>query len=288
MKAFSFFVFYFCAASAVAALIAFPLYESIGNDEFGFERWVSRSALLLLILGLFPCLKFFNLSFASLGYNANYSRVFKQLAIGFTAGLCILGAVIAVLIFLEIRVISADSQISSSLLLNALIAGLVIALIEESLFRGLFFKLAELWHNSLMAVFLSSFFYALLHFIKPMEHIDQHALSFFSGFEVIINAFAGLCSMRFDDFLALFVVGILLALVRLKTQSLIYCIGLHASWVFLIKTSKSLTDYNASSHWSFLSGQYDGVIGLLVFVWLSLVCTAFFFFIIKRPAISID
>lgn len=281
MKALIFFTVYFCIASAMAAIIALPLFELIGNDDFKFERWVTRSALLFLVLGLIPCLKFFNLSLRSLGHHLGTNSYFKQLSSGFVIGFFILAVVIYVLILLNVRVISPTDQLSLSLCLKALFAGLVVALIEETLFRGLFFKLAKLWHSSLAAVLLSSFFYAILHFIKPIEHIDQSALSLFSGFEVILNAFAALSNMQIDDFFALFSVGILLALVRLKTRSLSYCIGLHASWVFVIKISKELTDSNQLSDWSFLTGQYDGIIGLLSLVWLLILSTTFYLIAIK-------
>jgi hypothetical protein len=111
-------------------------------------------------------------------------------------------------------------------------------------------------------------------------------LNFSSGFEVVINAFSGLALIQIDDFLALLSVGILLALVRLKTNGLLYCIGLHASWVFLLKTTKQLTDSNPHSDWSFLTGGYDGIIGLLSFAWLSLLSIAYVIYINNKPTPS--
>lgn len=281
MKAFVFFISYFLVASALAATIAFPLFEIIGNDDFKFERWVTRFALLFLVLGIYPCLKAFKLSLHSLGFNHSLKTTVKRISLGFIIGILILGTVICTLILLDIRTFSASEDLTLSLCIKALLAGLVVALIEETLFRGLFFKLAQQWHGSLLTVFLSSFFYALLHFIKPIEHIDESALSVLSGFEVIFNAFMALSNMQLGDFLALFSVGILLALVRLKTRSLAYCIGMHASWVFLIKTTKELTDSNSLSNWAFLSGQYDGIIGYLSFAWLLTLSATFYFFAIR-------
>jgi len=281
MKASIFFVFYFLVASALAAIIAPILFQTFGNDTYKFESWVTRSALLLLVLGMFPCFKYFELSFNQIGYNTSNAKVQKQIFTGFTAGLAILSVVIASILLLDIRVFSSNSDLGFKLVLKALLAGTTVALIEETLFRGLFFTLAKKWHNSITAVFISSFFYAILHFIKPVQNIDQNNLSFSSGFDVIINAFQGLSILQIDNFLALFVVGIFLALVRLRTQSLIYCIGLHASWIFLIKVSKGLTDSNYASDWAFLTGSYDGVIGWFSFFWLSLLSLAYFLIIIR-------
>lgn len=286
MKASVFFIFYFLLASATAAVITYPLFHLIDNDSFRFESWVTRSALLFLIVGIVPCAKYFDLTLSSIGYSASFKSACKQISKGFVIGLFILSIVISVLLLLDIRVNVNPEGFNVIFALKALFAGLLIALIEETLFRGLFFKLAQRWHNAFAAVFISSFFYAILHFIKPVEHIDPTALNFSSGFEVVINAFSGLALIQIDDFLALLSVGILLALVRLKTNSLLYCIGLHASWVFLLKTTKQLTDSNPHSDWSFLTGGYDGIIGLLSFAWLSLLSIAYVIYINNKPTPS--
>lgn len=283
MKASVFFIFYFLLASFIAAVITYPLFHLINNDSFRFESWVTRSALLLLVLGIIPSVKYFGLSLNSIGYNTSFKLAFKQIIKGFLIGLVILSVVISILLLLDIRVLANLGDFNTIFALKALLAGVLIALIEETLFRGLFFKLSQRWHNAFAAVIISSFFYAILHFIKPAAHIDQAALNFYSGFEVIVNAFSGLALMQIDDFLALLSVGILLALVRLRTQSLLYCIGLHASWVFLIKTTKQLTDSNPLSDWSFLTGDYDGIIGLLSFAWVMLVSIIYLIYISKKP-----
>ena len=279
MKACVFFIFYFFAASLLAALFCYPLYLLFTEQTFLFERWVSRFALLFLILGLIPCIKYFKLSLKSLGHNASTYLYIKQVSIGFAVGLVILGLLISSLLVLDIRLINPSATLSSTLLIKSLIAGLIIALIEETLFRGLFFKLTLKWHNALTAVVVSSFFYAILHFIKPIDHIDQNTLTIYSGAEVLLNAFIGLMSMQISDFAALFAVGTLLALVRFKTNSLTFCIGLHASWVFLIKSSKQLTDSNPHSDWSFLTGHYDGIVGWLAFAWLMLLSLVYLMYI---------
>lgn len=281
MKAFIFFIFYFLIASTLAASISYPLFHFFGNDAFRFESWVTRFALLFLILGLIPSFKYFKLSNQLIGHSKGHLSRLKPIGFGFLSGLAILGAVIALLLLLKIRIIDHDATLSLSLITKALLAGLIVAFIEETLFRGLFFKLSERWHNAISAIFISSFFYAILHFIKPIEHIDQNQLHLFSGFEVISNAFMALSSLRADDFFALFTVGILLATVRHKTQSLNYCIGLHASWVFLIKVFKELTDSNISSQWAFLSGHYDGIIGWLSVAWLTLCTLAYILYAIR-------
>lgn len=284
MKASLFFLIYFMSAAFLAAFIAYPLFELAQNDTFQFESWVTRSALLLLVIGIVPTLKYFQLSAHSIGHNSTIYSFFSKFFISFVVGLCILGVVIFLLIFLDIRTVSSVDSLTFSLILKAFFAGLIIALIEESLFRGLFFTLSKKWHGVVVAIIISSFFYSLLHFIKPIEHIDNNALHWLSGVTVIMNAFAGVLFMDITDFLALFAVGTLLALVRHRTGSLAYCIGLHASWVFLIKICKALTDKNPQSDWLFLTGQYDGIIGLLTVGWLLIVIAIYVTYINKSAS----
>ncbi len=277
MKAFVFFLFYFLMASLIAAIISYPLFSFFDNGGYHFERWVTRAALLSLFLGLFACFKLFNLSFYSIGHNSQLSCYFKKSFVGFLYGFTLLSLILSILFFLDIRLFSKDDDLSTLFFIKVLLAGITVALIEETLFRGLFFKITMRWHNPAIAIFISSFFYSILHFIKPLSSIDPNTLSLFSGFEVMANAFYALSELRPDDFMALFSVGILLAVVRYRTNSLAYCIGMHASWVFLLKTTKEFSSSNPSSSFSILVGEYDGIIGWLSF--FSLILTSIIYYL---------
>ena len=281
MKASLFFLFYFLVAAFFAAFIAFPLFQLAQSDTYQFQSWVTRAALLLLVIGIFPTLRAFNLSLKAIGHNSSFRDFSVKFLLSFMTGLCILAVVIVCILFFDIRIIDVTESLTVKLILSSFFAGLLVALIEETLFRGLFFTLSKKWHTVISAVFISSFFYALLHFIKPIDHTDTLPLNWLSGIDVISNAFGALLSLSIADFLALFSVGVLLALVRFRTNTLAYCVGLHASWVFLIKISKKLTTSNPSSDFSFLVGQYDGIIGLLCFSWLVIVICAYTIYIVK-------
>jgi len=281
MKASLFFLSYFLAAAFLAAFIAFPLFQLAQSDAYQFERWVTRSALLLLVIGIFPTLIAFKLSFNAIGHNTTIKDFLSKFLFSFVTGLCILVVVVLSILLLDIRIIDMSKSLTTKLILSSIFAGLLVAFIEETLFRGLFFTLSKRWHTTITAIIVSSFFYALLHFINPIEHIDSLSLNWLSGTDVILNAFNAVLLLNITDFLALFSVGVLLAMVRHRTNSLVYCIGLHASWVFLIKISKELSTANSSSEWSFLVGQYDGIIGLLCFTWLVIVISTYWFYIVK-------
>ncbi|ORU90544.1 MAG: hypothetical protein A6F71_06145 [Cycloclasticus sp. symbiont of Poecilosclerida sp. M] len=271
MKAFCYFLLYFLFATILGALVAFPAYQLADSGNYPFDSWVTRFSLLFLIIGLFPLMKIHQLSFRDIGYSLNFKEFSRSAGRGFINGLGILLVVIGLLVILDVRAFEDDATLSANLLLAALLSGVVVALIEETLYRGVFFTVTERWNGTKFAVITSSFFYAIFHFIKPAQLIDPTTLHWLSGFEVILNAYLGVFELHYSDLLALLAVGLYLGLVRYKNGSLATCIGLHASWVFLIKITKELTDNNHQSTWRFLTGEYDGIIGLLAASWLLVV-----------------
>jgi hypothetical protein len=56
----------------------------------------------------------------------------------------------------------------------------------------------------------------------------------------------------------------------LYNNGLIVVIGIHAGWVFSIKTTKALTNSNPASHWNHLVGQ-NGIVGYLTAGWIALI-----------------
>jgi len=101
MKASVFFLFYFIVAAFLAAFIAYPLFQLAQSDAYQFERWVTRSALLLLIIGIFPALKVFKLSFNAIGHNTTLKDFFGKFLISFVIGFCILVVVVLSILFLD-------------------------------------------------------------------------------------------------------------------------------------------------------------------------------------------
>lgn len=283
MKATLFFIFYFLTAAFLAASFTYPLYELANTDAFRFERWVTRAGLILLVLGIIPLIKYRHLSFKEIGFKEPLKKFIHILARSFIVGIAILSVVIFIIMALNIRSFDPAAELTLYFLTKVFIGAALVALIEETLFRGVFFTISKKWHGAIAAVIISSFFYATFHFIKPITHIDDHTISWLSGLEVMFNAFHALLFIDVSDFLALFSVGVFLALVRLRTNNLAFSIGLHASWVLLIKIFKLYTVSNPQSEWSFLIGQHNGVIGLLSASWLILISILYIAYAIKNP-----
>lgn len=136
--------------------------------------------------------------------------------------------------------------------LRAIAPAVGASLLEEWLFRGVLFALLMRSLSARATIIGLSFFFALVHFLKPYhgspEIIDGGAAG--AGFQLL-----GQIGERFihlEDFIGvfmtLFAVGVVLAMARYKSGKLWMSIGLHAGWVFTLKVFLSLTNNTGNAH----------------------------------------
>ncbi len=276
------FVIYFALALLLGAAVAYPLHQFLANwTELEFDRVVSRSVLLMaiiLFIGLLKLLKFS--SWQELGLSTNKKQFFRDFIKGIGYGILIMLPVVAGLLITQNRVLDKDWEISflnlAALILTGLSSGIVIALLEETLFRGALLTAVKKQSTVPFAIVTTSFIYALVHFLQPTIELNPNSLSWGSGFILLKDALLALTqvSIIFDSFIALFLAGVLLAFVRIHSNRIALCMGIHAGWVVVIKVFKRMTDTNVQSDFAFLTGSYDKVIG-----YLAAVCLAIFIMI---------
>ncbi len=77
-----------------------------------------------------------------------------------------------------------------------------------------------------------------------------------------------------DAFIALWCVGLLLALVRRRWGDIAGCIGLHAGFVAAIAVFRKVSSPVPAGEWSFLVGSFDGLLGIWIAVLTALCCLA--------------
>ena len=273
------FIIYFAIALILGTAIAYPLHQILTTwFELEFDRVASRSVLLvavILFIPLFRLLKF--ASWQEIGFSDTKKEFAQDLAKGIGFGILIMLPVIAGLLITQNRVLDSDWEISvgniTALFLTSMLAGLVIALLEETLFRGAMLTAIKKHGSVIFAIVTTSFIYALVHFLQPTIEFDANSLSWSSGFTLLKNSFLSLTQVStiIDSFIALFLAGVLLAVVRIRSNKIALCMGLHAGWVLAIKIFKRVTDTNALSDYAFLTGSYDKVIG-----YLAAICIAVF------------
>ena len=150
-----------------------------------------------------------------------------------------------------------------------LVTGLIVALIEEFFFRGMLFAAVRRESGTASAIILPSLLYAALHFLSGRLRLPADQIEWSSGWAVLERMFIQYAQPLTiaDSFLALFVVGVSLALVRLYTGAIAVCIGLHAAWVCMIFFVQKTTSINPEHPAGWLVGTYDGVIGWAAVIW---------------------
>lgn len=291
MRPAALFTGYLAVALLLGALLAYPLYAWLNPaiDE-PMYRFVTRGGMLIALLALTWFLRHQNLANRqALGYALAPRLFVRDVLLGIAAGVGIMVPLIGGLMLLDIRVPNPDWAFSGSnltlALLEGLLTGLLVALIEETFFRGAMFTAVDRHSGLWPAVLLTSLLYAALHFLTTDYEVPPRALEWYSGFVSLgymFEQYAEPAALA-DSFLALFAVGVFLALVRARTGNIASCIGLHAGWVMIIKTTKDMTITNEHAQLAFLAGDYDGVIGYLAFMLIAVVAVIYAILTWNRP-----
>jgi uncharacterized protein len=125
--------------------------------------------------------------------------------VGFGLGAILFSVTIGVISVLGSFTVDGFNPMTS--LVPALAVAVVSGVVEEILFRGLFFRLLEEWAGSWLSLIFSAALFGALHFQAP------HA-SVFTAIAIALEA------------------GLMLALAFMLTRRLWLCMGLHMAWNF--------------------------------------------------------
>ena len=127
--------------------------------------------------------------------------------------------------------------------LTLLLSALVIGFFEETVVRGILFRvLSRIWHAWPAAV-LSSLVFAVAHFIEP----SQEAFIGTSFLSVTNAVFASTFTMFWKvpslalQFVNLSLLGIVLCAFVIRTKTIWLSVGAHVAWVWMIKLHGSIT-----------------------------------------------
>jgi membrane protease YdiL (CAAX protease family) len=211
--------------------------------ESPFHRFVNRAVLVLALVGIWPLLRSLGArSCRDLGLvtiRGHWPRLGAGLALGFAS----LALVAAAALLAGARVTSPHAWQASLVtkLLGAALTALVVAVLEEILFRGALFgsfRRAMSWPAALL---LSSSIYAIVHFMQSAKL--EGTVTWHSGLEVLPRMLQGFADLHqiVPGFFNLTLAGALLAYAYQRTGNLWFSIGLHAGWIFWLKSYGILT-----------------------------------------------
>lgn len=276
MKSFLSFVALLAGSLIAAAAVTYPAWLLVGTISVEpVHRVMHRVAMLIALIGLVVLARRLGLSNrAAMGYGLPPKQFARQLAIGWLCGVGLMLPLTALLLGLDVRQLKPDFDGTLlGLIAGGILAGLVIGFIEETFFRGVLFSALARSSSTAAAVIAPSLLYGALHFLGGKLSIPPEQVSWLDGFTVLSKLFERYTEpLAFvDSFVALVTLGVLLAMVRLRTGAIAATIGLHAAGVASIAILRELTVVNRSAEYAEIVGTYDGVIGWAALAWFALI-----------------
>ncbi|HEY1267929.1 MAG TPA: CPBP family glutamic-type intramembrane protease [Candidatus Binatia bacterium] len=137
---------------------------------------------------------------------------------------------------------------------KALITALLVGFLEEIFFRGLLFKGLMEDYGGAAAFIGANLLYAAAHFFKAPEHFVLDGMDPLAGFRFLVFCLAPYLdtATTIPGLIGLFIIGVVLSYALLRSGSLYLSIGLHAGWVFAIKTLSLYGDFTREGlGWAF-------------------------------------
>jgi membrane protease YdiL (CAAX protease family) len=179
----------------------------------------------------------------------------------------------AFLLVTHLRV-SANSPFTASvpgmlrLLLIASSSGIAVALIEETVMRGVMHTAIEREAGPVTAALTTAPLFAILHFFAKAR-IPPEQVDWASGFDLVLRFFVPLShpALVFDAFLAWLAVGLILSLTRVFTGNIAVAIGRHAGWVVVLRVLQETTVRGGGTAYSAWVGRFDGLLGYWLLPW---------------------
>jgi len=157
---------------------------------------------------------------------------------------------------------------------SALASGAFAGLLEEVFFRGILFK--GLFEQGRVRAYLgANLFYSALHFVKPSEANSMEVFDPLAGFRHLASTFTPFLDPLplLPGIFGLFLIGAVLSFALYRTANLYLAIGLHAGWIFGLKTLRVFGDFRREDlDWMF--GSTDPKVVSGVYTWIGIVLVA--------------
>jgi len=252
-----------------------------------FHRFVNRSLLLVALCWLWPLAYYCRLdSWRTVGLKREPGWL-KQAGKGFLLGFASLGVIAAGSVLAGNRVLVFNGELSAiaSALATAAGTAVLVSFLEELLYRGVVFgALRQVYHWSI-ALVASSALYSIVHFFQKPAFTDE--VTWLSGLKFLPTMMAGFIdpAVVVPGFFVLLLAGAVLAAVYQRRGTLFFSMGVHAGWIFWLKSYGVFTRNGPAPNlalWG--SGKMiDGWMACLVLL-LTLCCVVWWRGVPQEPA----
>ena len=257
-----------------------------------FHRVISRTTSLSGLIFSLLYVKYYGLlSSSGLAWRAtHHSKRVTFLQYMLAGALIVL---VMDLLLLSLGIYNFDAKANTSLLsmatvvAKALLTGALVGLVEETIFRGALFAGLNKQSNRLIAMMVTSLLYSAVHFLKYRAVPEEIAIGWLTGVQIFPAALFRFSNpVTIDSFITLFILGLLFAMVRIRSNSLISCIGLHAGIVATLKIFNYLTNYQGGSQYDYLVNKIDHQFGYLASAILLVAMLIYHLLTRKREALK--
>jgi membrane protease YdiL (CAAX protease family) len=160
---------------------------------------------------------------------------------------------------------------------GAIAAGIFVGSLEEFFFRGILFLGLREYGPPLRAYLWANLFYSVLHFVKPGDDYFLEGLELFAGFRHLLTTFEPFLEPLelVPGIIGLFLIGVVLSYALARTGNLYLSIGLHAGWIFSLKTFRVFGNFTRQDlGWAFGSTDPKIVSGVVTWIGILLVAVA--------------
>jgi uncharacterized protein len=119
--------------------------------------------------------------------------------------------------------------------------------------------------------------YASVHFLGQAVRIPTAEVHWWSGFVVLRSFFFAYAQplQIWDAWVALWFVGLLLAIARVRSGDIGASVGLHAGFVAVIAFLRAVSVKVDGGRWDWLVGNYDGLVGAWIAAVAAVACLAY-------------
>ena len=213
-----------------------------------------------------------------LGFIGPWPGFLRRATIAFVAGACVMLVALVPLFLLDVREWNtyAPDHWSGWLPLagKGIGTGIAVALIEETFFRGAMQGTLQKMGGMRWALFAVPALYAAVHFIGRVVPQPTNIVTEPGQFFPLVGPLTHFLHPLpvIDAFIALWCVGLLLALARRHWGDIAGCIGLHAGFVMIITVFRKASSSTSHGEWSFLVGSFDGLLGWWIAAVTGIVC----------------
>ena len=259
--------------------------------RYPFSRIFNR-VFMILAIGLFiPCRRMLGIGSAGQFGLGPIRRKYPDLIKGFSLALASMIAFAAVMTLAGVFTpyFRLPFEVGLERTLKGLLTAVTVGFLEEIFFRGILFKgMLDDWKPAGAFVF-ANLFYSAVHFVKPAQKVPLEGIDPLAGIFHLIHTFD-----RFLDPVALlpgltglFILGLVLSYAFMRSGSLYLSIGLHAGWIFSIKTLRVFGDFRREDlGWPFGFSDPKIISGWVTWICLIGVGVAVYYLTRKRQGLQ--